>query len=140
MNDSRPLVLFICVKNGGKSQMAAALARRVSAEDWEVASAGTRPGASLNSESVEALTEVGATVEGEHPKLIDEALLQRAARVVVLGQEAQVREVDGMVGSIETWEIDEPSERGITGMERMRLVRDDIARRVDRLHQELCSP
>lgn len=134
---SAPSVLFVCVKNGGKSQMAAALLRSVAGGAVEVHSAGTRPGDALNTESVASLAEVGADVVGEYPKPIDPALLRRVDRVVVLGTEAQVDPVPEMVGSIEVWETDEPSRRGIGGIERMRLVRNDIAARVQILATDL---
>lgn len=133
----KPCVLFICVKNGGKSQMAAALARQQAGGVVEVYSAGTRPGAAINAESAAAIAEVGADMSGEVPRPIDEDILRRADRVIVLGSEAQVDEVPGMVASIETWTTDEPSSRGIEGAERMRLIRDDIGARVTALIAEL---
>jgi len=129
----RPSVLFVCVKNGGKSQIAAALMRQVAGDSVEVISAGTTPGGSLNGEARDAVSEVGASMDSEFPKPIEPDVLARVDRVVVLGSEARVEPVAGMNGTIETWETDEPSERGIHGMERMRLVRDDIAARVDAL-------
>lgn len=136
--DSRvPSVLFVCVKNGGKSQIAAALMRQMAGGRVEVFSAGTAPGSSLNGEAVEAVSEVGASMDGESPKKLDADVLTRVDRVVVLGSEAYVEPVSGMAGSIVTWETDEPSSRGIGGMQRMRLVRDDIAPRVEDLLGEL---
>ena len=129
----RPAVLFVCVKNGGKSQMAAALARLHGGENIEVHSAGTKPGTSLNEESRASIEEVGATFEGEYTKPIDPELLKRAARTVIIGTEAQVEPVEGMAGTIEVWDVDEPSLRGIEGEERMRILRDDIDARVREL-------
>jgi arsenate-mycothiol transferase len=129
--------MFVCVKNGGKSQIAAALMRHLAGSAVEVYSAGTAPGGALNAEAGEAVAEVGASFEGEQPKAIDPALLVEVDRVVVLGSEAQVERVPGMRGEIVTWETDEPSLRGIGGMERMRLVRDDIDARVRELYAEL---
>ncbi|OMH32502.1 arsenate-mycothiol transferase [Tersicoccus sp. Bi-70] len=117
--------------------MAAALARRDAGEALEIHSAGVRPGSELNDLSRRSLEEAGASVAGEYPKPLDAALLRRADRVVVLGREAVVEPVEGMRGTIVTWDTDEPSTRGIEGIERMRLVRDDIARRVDALVSEL---
>lgn len=141
MSDSaRPSVLFVCVKNGGKSQIAAALMRHLAGDTVEVHSAGTAPGGALNAEAGVAVAEVGATFEGEQPKAIDPELLARVDRVVVLGSEAHVEQVPGMRGEIVTWETDEPSLRGIGGMERMRLVRDDIDGRVRELYADLVAP
>ncbi len=134
---SRPSVLFVCVKNGGKSQMAAALMRRWAGDAIEVYSAGTRPGDAINDLSALAVSEVGADMSGEAPRAIDPDVLRSVDRVVLVGSEAEVTPVPGMVGDIEVWETDEPSRRGIEGLQRMRLVRDDIDTRVRRLAAEL---
>lgn len=137
-----PSVLFICVKNGGKSQMAAALMRHRAAQNnatVEVHSAGTRPGGAINQLSADVIAELGANMAGETPQSIDPELLTRVDRVVVVGNEAQVEPVDHMTGTIETWSTDEPSERGIDGIERMRLVRDDIDARVQGLLAEFTT-
>ncbi|WP_114561160.1 arsenate-mycothiol transferase ArsC [Desertihabitans aurantiacus] len=134
---STPSVLFVCVKNGGKSQMAAALMRHLAGDSVTVASAGTRPGSKLNAESVAALDELGVATAGEHPKPVTDDLLDAADLVVLLGTEAQLDDPRGT--PVEVWETDEPSARGVTGMERMRLVRDDIAQRVEQLHTRLTS-
>ena len=131
----KPSVLFVCVKNGGKSQMAAGLMRKLAGDQIEVYSAGTAPGSVINTLSAQSLLEVGADITGEHPKPIDPALLREVDLVVTLGREARV---DVPAGTrLQNWDIDEPSERGIEGIERMRLVRDDIATRVQRLAPEL---
>ncbi|KQU29694.1 arsenate-mycothiol transferase ArsC [Rhodococcus sp. Leaf233] len=132
-----PSVLFVCVKNGGKSQMAAGLMRKTVGNSVEVHSAGTEPGSAVNALSAEALLEVGVDLSGEVPKPIDPALLARMDYVVTLGGEAKVDVVDGP--GFENWDTDEPSERGIDGIERMRLVRDDIAGRVGELTSRLRS-
>lgn len=131
-----PSVLFVCVKNGGKSQMAAALAR-LTGQDVEVHSAGTHPGNALNEESRASVERIGATMDGEFPKAIEAALLSSVDRVVIIGGEAKVEPVEGMSGTIERWQTDEPSLRGIEGAERMDLIRDDLAARVDALLAEL---
>ncbi|GAA1677849.1 low molecular weight phosphatase family protein [Citricoccus zhacaiensis] len=136
-SSSRPSVLFICAKNGGKSQMAAALMEHRAAGAVEVHSAGTKPGETINALSAEVIAESGADMSAGHPKPIDPGLLARVDRVVVLGGEANVEPVDGMAGDIETWHTDEPFARGIEGAERMRLVRDDIDARVKALLAEL---
>ncbi|MCT1549033.1 arsenate-mycothiol transferase ArsC [Brevibacterium casei] len=135
----KPSVLFVCVKNGGKSQMAAALMRHHAGDAIEVHSAGTKPGGSLNSLSTEVIAEAGADMAGESPRPINPDLLARVDRVVVLGDEAHIKPLDDMTGTIETWHTDEPSTRGIEGIERMRMVRDDIDRRVRTLLTELMS-
>ena len=137
MNACKPSVLFVCVKNAGKSQMAAGLMRKLAGDSVQVHSAGTRPGDALNPLSAESLAELGVDVSGEHPKPIEPDLLGRVDRVIVLGREAHIDAPEGV--TVETWVTDEPSERGVDGIERMRLVRDEITRRVDRLYRDLMS-
>lgn len=126
-----PSVLFVCVKNGGKSQMAAGLMREIAGDALQVYSAGTKPGSAINELSAQALAEVGIDITGNAPTLVDSQLVHDVDMVVTLGREAHVDAVAGT--TFENWDTDEPSERGIDGIERMRLVRDDIATRVEDL-------
>ncbi|MBM4634113.1 low molecular weight phosphatase family protein [Rhodococcus hoagii] len=135
---NKPSVLFVCVKNGGKSQMAAGLMRKAAGDAVEVHSAGTKPGAAVNALSAQSLLEVGVDITAETPKAIDPQLLRAVDVVVTLGREAHVDPAPGT--QFENWDTDEPSERGIDGIDRMRLVRDDIAARVDRLAAQLTAP
>jgi arsenate-mycothiol transferase len=123
-----PSVLFVCVKNSGKSQMAAGLMRKISGDSVHVYSAGTKPGDGINALSAESLAEVGVDISDEMPKPIDAQLLRDVDFVITIGREAHVEPVPGT--RFENWDTDEPSERGIDGIERMRLVREDIAKRV----------
>ncbi len=134
---TKPKVLFVCVGNGGKSQMAAALAEKHAGEMIEIYSAGTKPAEKLNAESVEAISEVGADMAGGHPKDVDSTLLRDVDRVIILGKDAQLELPDEARGNLQRWVTDEPSARGVEGMERMRLIRDDIDARVQSLVAEL---
>ena len=131
----KPGVLFVCSKNGGKSQLAAGLMNQLAGGGVTVYSAGTKPGKSLNALAVESLSELGIDIAGEHPKPVTDEVLDTVDAVIVLGNEAKLEPHEGT--RFEVWETDEPSERGIEGMERMRLVRDDIKARVQKLHAEL---
>ena len=132
---TKPSVLFVCVKNGGKSQMAAGLMRKVAGDSIDVYSAGTSPGTTINDLSAQSLLEVGVDITGERPKAIDPLLLEQVDLVVTLGREAHI---DGLPASrLESWDTDEPSERGIEGIERMRLIRDDISTRVEELMEKM---
>lgn len=133
-----PSVLFVCSKNGGKSQLAAGLMNQIAAGRVEVHSGGTKPGSDLNPQVVESLQELGIDITAEYPKPVTDAEIEAADVVVVLGTEAKLEPRDGT--RFELWEPEEPSLRGIEGMERMRLVRDDIKNRVDNLYRELTNP
>ena len=132
---AKPSVLFVCVKNAGKSQMAAGLMRQTAGDTVNVYSAGTKPGTALNALSAQTLGEMGVDITDETPKLVDPQLVRTVDVVVTLGREAHLDPVTGT--RFENWDTDEPSERGIDGVERMRLVRDDIAARVADLHARL---
>ncbi|WP_293242828.1 low molecular weight phosphatase family protein [Mycolicibacterium sp.] len=108
--------------------MAAGLMRKVAGDTVDVYSAGTKPGTAVNELSARSLSEVGVDITSETPKLIDPQLVQDVDIVVVLGREAHVDPVAGT--AFENWDTVEPSDRGIEGIERMRLIRDDIAARV----------
>ena len=130
-----PSVLFVCVRNSGKSQMAAGLMRELVGKKVAVHSAGTEPGTNLNDPSVQALLDVGVDISGEEPKPIDPQLLSAVDLVVTLGREAHIEPINGV--AVENWDTDEPSERGIDGIERMELIRNDIAARVAELAKRL---
>lgn len=135
-----PRVLFVCVRNGGKSQMAAGLMRQSADRhglDVRVSSAGTRAGDELNAQSVASLAEVGIDISTARTHQLTDDDVRAADLVVVLGREAHVDSVGGT--PVEVWETDEPSQRGIEGVERMNLIRDDIAARTDALAQELAA-
>ncbi|BBY31568.1 low molecular weight phosphatase family protein [Mycolicibacterium sediminis] len=134
-DSSTPSVLFVCVKNGGKSQMAAGLMRQLAGNTVTVHSAGTKPGAAVNDLSAQALLEVGVDITNEKPKAVDYELAREVELVVTLGREAKLDPPPGT--RVENWDTDEPSDRGIDGLERMRLVRDDITARVRELHATL---
>jgi arsenate-mycothiol transferase len=117
--------------------MAAALLKAYAGDAVDVHSAGTKPGGSINQLSAESLAELGVDITGETPKAITEEAVRSADVVVTLGREAHVEAIEGT--EFENWDTDEPSERGIDGIERMRLVRDDIAKRVDELYARLTT-
>ncbi|WP_240505443.1 low molecular weight phosphatase family protein [Nocardia mangyaensis] len=117
--------------------MAAGLMRHLAGDRVQVHSAGTRPGTALNELSVASLDELGIDLADEKPKPIDPDLLPTIDVVVTLGREARVEPVPGV--RIINWDTDEPSERGIDGIERMRLVRDDIHDHVRHLLTELTT-
>lgn len=137
MLETKPTVLFVCVHNAGKSQMAAALMRAKAGNTIQVLSAGTHPGDSLNGPARIAVEEIGASMVGEYPKEITDEVFMNVNRIVILGNEAKLTAVDGMNGTIETWLTPEPGTEVGDKLAQTRLVRDDIARRVEDLYNDL---
>lgn len=130
-------VLFVCVSNRGKSVMAERLTPTIT-DRIDASSAGTeaKTNGLVNDLSAQVLAEVGAHVTGHQPRQLSDELMRAADLVVVVGP-AEVEAPAGV--ELEVWRTDEPSERGIDGIERMRLIRDDITARIralaDRLEQ-----
>lgn len=137
-SNQTPSVLFVCSRNGGKSQIAAGCLALEAGSAVNVLSAGTNPAKSINALAAEVLLEQGVDITSQVPRLLTEQDMLAADLVVVLGTEAQVPELDGV--TIERWETDEPSLRGIEGRERMELVCADIHDRVKDLQARLLHP
>ncbi|NDK32695.1 arsenate-mycothiol transferase ArsC [Nesterenkonia haasae] len=136
MSDQPPGVLFVCVKNGGKSQMAAGLLRKQLHQDGKpdsvtVSSAGTKAGQRINALSASVLSEVGIDIHDQQPTQLTEEGMREAGYVIIIGAEAEVPEVDGVV--VERWETVEPSLFGVEGHERMVMIREDLAARTKEL-------
>ena len=130
-------LLFVCVHNAGKSQMAAALMRAKQLPNVEVLSGGTDPGSGLNAEAQAAVAELGVSMGDEYSKAISQDVFMRANRIIILGNEAKLNPVDGMAGAIETWLTPEPGPEVGDKLAQTRIVRDDIVRRIDELAAEL---
>ena len=131
---TQPSVLFVCMHNSGKSQMAAGLMRKGASDTVEVYCAGTDPGPALNPLSVHSLLEVGVDIREQHPKPIDPELLRQVELVVVLGREATIDPADELI--IHQWT---PTNRrcAASTASNVRLIRDDITTRVEQLTHRL---
>ena len=130
----RPTVLFACVHNAGRSQMAAALMERRGGGRIEVRSAGSDPAAEVNPVVVEAMAELGVDVSGEQPKRLTDEAVAEADVVVTMGCGDECPFHPGK--RYEDWELDDPSGRGL---EEVRSIRDQIERRVEALSGELLA-
>lgn len=137
MPEIKQTVLFVCVHNAGKSQMAASLMRAKAHGSIEVYSGGTHPGDDLNGPAKTAIEELGASMDGEYPKAIPEELFMTAHRIIILGNEAELMPIEGMRGTIETWLTPEPSPEVGDKLSQTRIVRDYIASRIEVLFEEL---
>ncbi|HLJ82777.1 MAG TPA: arsenate reductase ArsC [Candidatus Eremiobacteraceae bacterium] len=125
-------VLFVCVHNAGRSQMAAALLHARSGGTVRVRSAGSAPAGSINAVVVEALNEVGIDIGQEFPKPMTDDVVRAADVVITMGCGDACPIYPGK--RYEDWEVDDPAGKGI---ETVRHIRDDIERRVMRLIDQL---
>ena len=128
----RPTVLFVCVHNAGRSQMAAGWLQHLAGDRVEVLSAGSAPADSVNPVAVEAMAEVGIDIAGNHPKVLTTAAVQVSDVVVTMGCGDECPYVPGK--RYEDWVLDDPAGQGI---ESVRPIRDEIRDRVRALLAEL---
>lgn len=127
-----PEVLFVCVHNAGRSQMAAALLNARSGGRVHVRSAGSAPADSINAVVVEALSEIGVDIGNETPKLMTDDFVRAADVVITMGCGDACPIYPGK--RYEDWEVEDPAGKDL---EAVRKIRDDVAGRVARLIREL---
>ncbi|MFF2489023.1 arsenate reductase ArsC [Microbacterium sp. NPDC058062] len=127
-----PEVLFVCVQNSGRSQMAAALTRHLAGERVHVRSAGSQPGERILPEVALALAEIDLDVTGEFPKPLTDDVVRAADAVVTMGCGDACPLYPGK--RYLDWQLDDPAELDLDGVRR---VRDDIRDRVKQLLGEL---
>jgi arsenate reductase (thioredoxin) len=132
MNDERPSVLFVCVHNAGRSQMAAALLERAAGDRVEIRSAGSAPADELNPAVVDAMREVGIDLADRTPKRLSEEAVRDADVVITMGCGDACPIFPGK--RYLDWELDDPAGRSL---EQIRPIRDEIDRRVRSLAGEL---
>jgi arsenate reductase len=134
MND-RPTVLFVCVHNAGRSQMAAGWLQHRAGGTVDVRSAGSAPADTINPVAVEAMAEVGVDIVAEQPKVLTPDAVRAADVVVTMGCGDECPWFPGT--RYEDWVLEDPAGQDI---EVVRRVRDEIRRRVEVLLAELVGP
>ena len=127
-----PEVLFVCVHNAGRSQMAAALLDRYAAGRIHIRSAGSEPASALNPRVVEALGEIGLDISREFPKPLTDDYVRAADMVITMGCGDTCPIYPAK--RYEDWELDDPAGRDLDAVRR---IRDEIDVRVKRLVGEL---
>lgn len=132
MTDSRPTVLFVCVHNAGRSQMAAAFMDHLARGAVDVRSAGSAPAATVNEAAVQAMREVGIDLAGAVPKKLTDDAVQEATVVITMGCGDACPYYPGK--RYLDWEVDDPAGQPI---EAVRRIRDEIRERVVALLAEL---
>ncbi len=126
-------VLFVCVHNSGRSQMAEAFVNHLAREqglDVVAESAGTVVGKGLNPVAVQAMAEVGISMEGQHPKLLTPEMAARADKVISMGCGVDADACPATFTLTEDWGLDDPAGKPI---EDVRVIRDQIRDRVTSL-------
>jgi arsenate reductase len=129
-----PEVLFVCVQNAGRSQMATGLLQRKAGDRVTVLSAGSEPADQLNPAVVEAMSESGIDISSERPKKLEDSMVREADVVITMGCGDACPIYPGK--RYEDWELEDPAGKDIATV---RGIRDEIERRVDALLGELAS-
>jgi arsenate reductase len=132
---SKPVVLFVCVHNAGRSQMAAGWLRHLAGDSVEVRSAGSAPRDQINPIAVEAMSEVGIDITGNVPQLLEYDTAKTSDVIVTMGCGDACPVFPGK--RYEDWELTDPAGQPI---EVVRQVRDEIRGRVEKLVGELQAP
>jgi arsenate reductase len=128
----KPSVLFICVHNAGRSQMAAGYLNHLSGGRIEVRSAGSEPADKINPVAVQAMAEDGIDIEAEQPKILTTEAVKASDVVITMGCRDTCPYYPGK--RYEDWVLDDPAGQGI---EVVRPIRDQIRWRVEQLIGEL---
>jgi arsenate reductase (thioredoxin) len=128
-------ILFVCVHNAGRSQMAAGFARRLGGDGVRVLSGGSEPGDRVNPVAVAAMAEVGIDIAAAVPSILDVDDVRAADVVVTMGCGDACPVFPGR--RYEDWELEDPAGRAL---EEVRVIRDDIHERVRRLLADAVEP
>lgn len=132
MSETRPSVIFVCVHNAGRSQMAAGYMRHLSGGGVTVRSAGSMPADQINPVAVEAMLEHGIDIRDQQPKVLTEASVEISDAVITMGCGDVCPYFPGK--RYEDWVLDDPAGQGI---EAIRPIRDEIRARVETLLGEI---
>jgi protein-tyrosine-phosphatase len=128
----KPSVLFVCVHNAGRSQMAAGFLTALSDGLVEVRSAGSMPGDQVNPAAIAAMAEVGIDISDQRPKVLTTEAVQTSDVVITMGCGDACPVFPGK--RYEDWELDDPAGQGVDAV---RPIRDEIRRRIEVLITEL---
>jgi len=131
---SKPSVLFVCVHNAGRSQMAAGFMAHLGQGRVEVLSAGSAPKDSINPVAVAAMAEVGIDISNNSPKILTPEAVQQSDAVITMGCGDACPFYPGK--RYEDWVLEDPAGQGI---ESVRVIRDEIKVRVETLLAELLA-
>lgn len=132
MTDHKPSVLFVCVHNAGRSQMAAGYLRHLAGGRVEVRSAGSMPAEQINPVAVEAMREEGIDITAEQPKILTTEAVQDSDVVITMGCGDACPFFPGK--RYEDWKLDDPAGQSIDAV---RPIRDDIKQRIETLLAKL---
>ena len=128
----KPTVLFVCVHNAGRSQMAAGYLQHLAGDRINVLSAGSQPADQINPVAVQAMAEEGIDITSEQPKVLTSEAVQESDVVITMGCGDECPYFPGK--RYEDWKLDDPAGQGIDAV---RPIRDELRMRIERLIADL---
>ncbi|WP_458687098.1 arsenate reductase ArsC [Nocardia tengchongensis] len=132
---AKPSVLFVCVHNAGRSQMAQGFLAHLAGDAIEVRSAGTAPAETINPSAVAAMAELGIDITAQTPKVLTPDTVQTSTVVITMGCGDTCPYFPGI--DYRDWTLDDPAGKGVAAV---RPIRDEIRTRVEQLVKELLDP
>ena len=129
---TKPTVLFVCVHNAGRSQMAAGYLQALAGDRVQVLSAGSAPKDTINAVAVEAMLEEGIDIAHNIPKVLTDEAVEASDVVITMGCGDACKFYPGK--RYEDWQLDDPAGQGI---EAVRPIRDNIRARIEQLISEI---
>ena len=130
-------VLFVCVENAGRSQMAEAFARKYGGGEVEAFSAGTMPAKEVNPIVIQVMREKGIDLTVNRPKAITRQMVEEADMIIVMGCSAEGFCPAPLLNKVVDWQIEDPKDKPI---EKVKEIRDKIESRVRKLISEIDNP
>jgi arsenate reductase (thioredoxin) len=127
---TKKTVLFVCVENAGRSQMAEGFFRKYAPDGYEPISAGTKPTSQINPLAIQAMNEIGIDISKQKPKDITEDMMRNSNKIVNMGCMDMNFCPTMFIPNIIDWGIEDPKDKPI---ERVREIRDEIERRIQEL-------
>jgi arsenate reductase len=137
MSETPKTVLFVCVHNAGRSQMAEAFTNKLASERGlpiRGESAGTEVGTRINPLAVEVMRELGISMEDQAPKQLTQEMADSASRIITMGCGVDATSCPARIHLSEDWGLDDPAKQPI---EKVRAIRDQIRQRVEAMLSEL---
>lgn len=123
---TKKIILFVCVENAGRSQMAEGFFRKYAPDGYEPASAGTKPISQINPLAIQAMNEIGIDISQQRPKILTEDMMRNSDKIVNMGCMDDNFCPTLFIPKVIDWGIEDPRNKPI---ERVREIRDEINRR-----------
>ena len=134
IDQSKQIVLFVCVENAGRSQMAEGFFRKYAPKGYELSSAGTKPVSDINPLAIEVMKEMGIDISKQRPKIITEDMIRQSSIRVNMGCIEKESCPTLFIHNVLDWNIEDPKGKPI---EKVREIRDVIESRVKELVSSL---